>query len=728
MATISQSSNMHPKLAQSNLDIIEQVKSEWESAVDSVPQLICVLHQDGRVLRTNRTIEKWGLSAVGDVSGKTMHALVHPNCGLQNCYFKKFLSFSKKIISTGTGIGYRAYDEILNRNIHIQLNPFEVDEYDVDGHLVMIVSDIGELDLDLTNLTTNKHWHVKDEKKSVEVAAKQNADAAFRSADFKFIENVKREWESAVDSLPQIICLVDGNGLIMRANRAIEQWKLGSVKAVKGHELHDMVHVRCLDHQCCFAGLNKLINDVSISGQVAEFQGYDHVLNRHLHFQINNYFSRHAPRDGLVVVLITDISEIKRAELEIDHLNSLLEKKAGVKNLALKKANLKLKQEIEARKWAEHELLLRKQEYQTLVDTMNEGMVMQDIERKIIYVNRRLLKILGYPRSQVIGKYFGDFIDADNIDGWSEEKLVSIKGANAVYEVRLKTKNQVNVWVKVSPQPRFDAEGNHVGSFAVITNINEHVEIEQKLLKTEVQLRSLSRQVLSAQEIERRRIALELHDGIGQTLSAIKFFVENNLSTITQESGLQSNKIEMVIPKLQGAIEEVRRISMDLRPSLLDDIGIIATLSWFCRESQQTYQKIIFNLDVDKIKENEIPAELKTEMFRIVQEAVNNACKYSGADNIQVSLKQDGKHIHLWIKDDGKGFDYQKVADLQGYSESKGLGLTGMRERTENAGGWFSVTSAPDQGTSISCMWSAHGVPSAIVDRRSVYDRRSRDR
>ena len=272
------------------------------------------------------------------------------------------------------------------------------------------------------------------------------------------------------------------------------------------------------------------------------------------------------------------------------------------------------------------------------------------------------------------------------------------------------------------------ANAQHVGSFAVITNINEHVELEQKLLKTEVQLRSLSRQVLSAQELERRRIALELHDGIGQTLSAIKFFVENNLSAMTQESGIQNTKIEMVVPKLQGAIEEVRRISMDLRPSLLDDIGIIATLSWFCRESQQTYQNLAFSLDVENTQETDIPKELKTEMFRIVQEAVNNACKYSAAKNIQISLKIDGKHIHLWIKDDGKGFDYQKIADLQGYSESKGLGLTGMRERTENAGGWFSVNSAPDVGTSIACMWSAHSLPASIEDRRSVNDRRSRNR
>jgi PAS domain S-box-containing protein len=727
MANKSSPSDGKAKKSPRRLAQVEHVKFEWESAVDSVPQLICVLHADGRVVRSNRTAEKWGLGAVNLVSGRMMHELMHPACNEQNCYFNKILDLSKKILTSGSGIGYRVHDAFLKRNVHIQLNPFEVDDQDENGHLVLTVNDIGELNLDAISARDDVFWSIKEQSEIDGLAAvTKNRD--FETQDFKLIENVKKEWESAVDSLPQIICLVDKRGEIIRANRAIEQWKLGRVKSVKGRSLHDMLHANCKGHECCLAGLNMLISDVGKSGKVAEFQGFDNALNRHLHFQINNHSSRHDPSDGQVVVLVSDISDIKRAELEIDHLNNLLEKRAEVKSLALKKANFKLKQEIEARKWAEHELLLRRQEYQTLVDTMNEGMIIQDLDRKVIYVNRRMVKILGYPRNQIVGKHLTDFIDADNLDGWTEEKLASIKGANAAYEVRLKTKNNTFVWVKVSPQPRYDADGKHIGSFSVITNINEHVELEQKLLKTEVQLRSLSRQVLSAQEGERRRIALELHDGIGQTLSAIKFFVENNLSAMTQESGIQNTKIEMVVPKLQGAIEEVRRISMDLRPSLLDDIGIIATLSWFCREQQQTYLNIVFGLDIASVQETDIPKELKTEMFRIVQEAVNNACKYSGAKNIQISLKKDGKHIHLWVKDDGKGFDYQKIADLQGYSESKGLGLTGMRERTESSGGWFSVTSSIDTGTAVACMWPIHSLSASIFDRRTVNDRRTRSR
>jgi signal transduction histidine kinase len=280
-------------------------------------------------------------------------------------------------------------------------------------------------------------------------------------------------------------------------------------------------------------------------------------------------------------------------------------------------------------------------------------------------------------------------------------------------------------WVKGIPQPLIDADKNVIGSFAVITDINDQIEVEQKLLKTEIKLRSLAKQVLYAQEIERKRIASELHDGIGQTLSAIKFYVENNISDLIESPNLTIVKrFESVIPKLQGAIEEVRRISMDLRPSLLDDIGIVATLSWFCRESKLAAPNVEFSFDKNNVVEFDIITSLKTEMFRIVQEAVNNSIKYSQAKNVTISLRDLNRTLRLEIKDDGIGFDYQNVANQQGYAESKGMGLVSMRERVQNSGGTFSLTSDA-MGTTVICQWPKE--KRAFVDNRSGRrDRRDR--
>lgn len=423
--------------------------------------------------------------------------------------------------------------------------------------------------------------------------------------------------------------------------------------------------------------------------------------------------------------IISDASDIKKADPETDYLNTKHERLIKARTLNLQKVNLKLKKEIELRKLAELKFKESRQKFTHLIEMMNEGMVIQDLNQKVTYANRHLLKILGLPRSEVVGKSFTDFVDTDFISAWTGGDLKNVKSAENSYIFKMRGNGGKTLWVKGMPQPLIDAEKNTIGSFAVITDINDQIEIEQKLLKTEIKLRSLAKQVLFAQEIERKRIASELHDGIGQTLSAIKFYVENNISDLIESPSLSSVKqFETVIPKLQGAIEEVRRISMDLRPSLLDDIGILATLSWFCRESKQATPNKDFSFDKTNVIEMDVIASLKTEMFRIVQEAVNNSIKYSEANNIAISLRNVGKFLRLEIKDDGIGFDYLKVANQQGYTESKGMGLVSMRERVENSGGQFSVSS-DYAGTIVICQWSKE--KRAFVDNRSGRrDRRGR--
>ena len=419
-------------------------------------------------------------------------------------------------------------------------------------------------------------------------------------------------------------------------------------------------------------------------------------------------------------MIICDVTEIRNAELEIEHLNNKLEKRIEARTQHLQKINLKLKEEIEQRKQAELELNISRQKFSHLVELMNEGMVIQDLNRNITYANKHLLKILGLPRSEVIGRHFSDFVDIDYLDAWNGGKLKSVKSIESSYVFKMKGRGGKTLWVKGAPQLLYDLNKNCIGSYAVITDINDQIEVEQKLLRTESKLRSLAKQVLYAQELERKRIASELHDGIGQTLSAIKFYVENNIKSLADSStNSEVKQFELVVPKLQGAIEELRRISMALRPSLLDDIGVLATLSWFCRESNQGTKKINFSFDKTNVQEDDISASLKTEIFRIVQEAANNATKYSKAKHVKISTKDESKALHLEIVDDGIGFDYQTIASQQGYAESKGMGLVSMRERVENSGGHFMVNSAMG-GTSIVCVW--------LKEKRGFVDNRSGNR
>jgi PAS domain S-box-containing protein len=227
---------------------------------------------------------------------------------------------------------------------------------------------------------------------------------------------------------------------------------------------------------------------------------------------------------------------------------------------------------------------------------------------------------------------------------------------------------------------------------------------KEALQNSEAELRRLSSQLLKAQEEERKRISRELHDGIGQSLSAIKFTVETALNEMAQEHPAQvTQSLETVVPLVQEAVEEVRTISRDLRPTVLDDLGILATISWFCREVEETFSGIRINKRIN-IKEDDVPESLKTVIFRLLQEAVNNVTKHAGADAIELYLEGTDEKIELTIEDNGIGFDLDK--ELAEGRVKDGIGLSSMKERTELSGGTFLIESRKGTGTRVRASWS----------------------
>ena len=151
------------------------------------------------------------------------------------------------------------------------------------------------------------------------------------------------------------------------------------------------------------------------------------------------------------------------------------------------------------------------------------------------------------------------------------------------------------------------------------------------------------------------------------------------------------------MPIIQQSLDEVRRIGMNLRPALLDDLGLLPTLGWFVREYQNTYPSIRVEKQTE-IKETQVPDPLKAVIYRIVQEAMTNIAKHSKANHVSISLmrKMDGR-TELVIEDNGIGFDMESI--------KKGLGLGSMRERAEFSGGSFDIESVREKGTVIRASW-----------------------
>jgi signal transduction histidine kinase len=227
-------------------------------------------------------------------------------------------------------------------------------------------------------------------------------------------------------------------------------------------------------------------------------------------------------------------------------------------------------------------------------------------------------------------------------------------------------------------------------------------ERTEELEEANKALRQLSIRLLSAHEEERKRVAGELHDTIGAYLGGIKFKVESTLQQIAMTPKIATESLNTIIPVIQEAVEECRRIQMDLRPSMLDDLGVLPTLSWFCRRFQTIYSGIRVNQEV-RIEESEVPVSLKIVIYRVTQEAMNNSAKHSKPNILRLCLRKIDDRMDLVVEDNGLGFNVEEV--LGPKSKRRGLGLTSMRERVDLSGGSFSIESSEGKGTIVRASW-----------------------
>ena len=247
-----------------------------------------------------------------------------------------------------------------------------------------------------------------------------------------------------------------------------------------------------------------------------------------------------------------------------------------------------------------------------------------------------------------------------------------------------------------------DNGGQKIGMPIMNRNTLPSLWEEDLALSLTNRLQTLSCQLLTAQEDERKRIARDIHDGLGQMLATIKFKIDNYRSQ-NKNSPVEIEKLlNTLFLMIQECLEESRRIQMDLRPPILDDLGIVATISWFTRQFEASYSTIRINKTI-QIEEHEVSIPIKTAIFRIMQEAFNNISKYSQASMVCLSLRRIGNRIEFSISDNGMGFDPKRV--LWADDSRKGYGLSNMRERAELSGGSFTIDSLRGKGTTIQIGW-----------------------
>jgi PAS domain S-box-containing protein len=327
---------------------------------------------------------------------------------------------------------------------------------------------------------------------------------------------------------------------------------------------------------------------------------------------------------------------------------------------------------------------------------------MCDREGRYAYVNPAFLQSLNLTRGDVIGRTWQELGLSSEIVGkmFADRETVFTSGQPTVGEASFMTVRGVRHYEYIKT-PIHGLKGTIEYVVVNARDITGRKEAERALKESENRLRVLSSQLLAAQESERRRIAGEIHDSISASLGAIRFCVENIQDQLKQGT-VGPESLELLSTQIQRTIEDTRRIMSDLRPSVLDDLGIVPATNWFCREFQKTYSCICIEKRI-AIEEGDIPDSMKTPIFRISQEALNNIAKHSKATLVNLWLRKTDDGIELMIQDNGQGFDLEKVLSQE--NSRIGLGLTSMRERVELSGGSFSIASNRGKGTIIRALW-----------------------
>ncbi len=372
---------------------------------------------------------------------------------------------------------------------------------------------------------------------------------------------------------------------------------------------------------------------------------------------------------------------------------------------------------------AQAEIEASRSKYSDLYDFAPVGYVTLTETGRIKEINLTATKLLGIERTRMVGNAFSTFVAPESRIIFREHCGAAARRPDKVRcEVKLLKKNGTPFYASIEsisvPNDR------HRSIRSAIIDITDRKRAEEEVLKinaqlqekltelqrevnqrklaeeslriSEKQLQALSYQLLAAQEAERKRVARELHDSIGQSLAAIRFALERKVGQMGKGINPSGISVEDILNMVKNSLIESQRIITNLRPSILDDFGVVATLNWFVLELRKTYP----NLGIEKhieIDEKDVADHLKTVIFRVFQEAANNFVRHGGGDRLSLELRRADNTVELVIQDNGTGFDPA--------STPKGLGLASMEERVKFSGGTFAIESTTGKGTKIQSLW-----------------------
>jgi len=347
--------------------------------------------------------------------------------------------------------------------------------------------------------------------------------------------------------------------------------------------------------------------------------------------------------------------------------------------------------DIAERKKAEAGLIASEQKYKRLFESNPLPMWMLNLpEYNIIDVNNAALLQYEYTREEFLNLTVYDFRPKEDIDKFKAATNIAFHGIHHAGIWRHKKKNGTILYVDI-----ITYDINYKGQQARLVLANDVTEkhiAEEKLKESYDSIRILTGHLQNVREEERLHMSREIHDELGQLLTVLKMEVSWLNKRIEPGNKIAKDKLEEIFTLIDTIVKSVRRIASELRPSLLDDLGMLAAIEWFLEDFERR-SGIVKELYIPET-EIQLPDSLKIGLFRIFQESLTNVARHSGAKKVIVRLEQRDKKLILIIKDNGEGFDDKKAA-------KQTLGLLGMKERTLMMGGQYSISGVQGEGTTV---------------------------
>jgi PAS domain S-box-containing protein len=320
-------------------------------------------------------------------------------------------------------------------------------------------------------------------------------------------------------------------------------------------------------------------------------------------------------------------------------------------------------------------------------------MSLKDRAFSVVGVNREFTRIFGYAPEEAVGRHLRDLIVPSEAREEAQRYTELVTRGERVDAEGVRRRKDGVLHVSIVRVP-VSAPGGQIAAYTIYHDITERQRAEEELQSSLAQLRALAARLESVREEERTSTAREIHDELGQALTAIKIDLTSLIYELPPHQTEALKRVESILKLVEEAIHSVRRISTQLRPGILDDLGLVAAIEWAAEEFEaRTGTMCRLDLPPGDILTH---PERVTALFRIFQETLTNIARHANATQVDVRLAQENGDLWLEVPDNGQGITNEQL------SGGKSLGILGMRERASLLGGELTISGIPGKGTTVS--------------------------